>query len=141
MQHWPGARVARLDRDVTAVRGNHEKIYRQMLDQEIDILVGTQMIVKGLDFPAVSFVGVIAADTSLNVPDIWTGERTFQLLTQVAGRAGRKDGLGHVVVQTYRPDHWIIRCAARQDYGAFMKRKWSDGKLQGTRLLSHLFAS
>lgn len=123
MRRWPSARVARLDRDVTAVRGNHEKIYRQMLDREIDILVGTQMIVKGLDFPAVSFVGVIAADTSLNVPDIWAGERTFQLLTQVAGRAGRKDGEGRVVVQTYRPDHWIVRCAARQDYGAFYEQE------------------
>ena len=123
MQRWPGARVARLDRDVTAVRGNHEKIYRQMLDREIDILVGTQMIVKGLDFPGVSFVGVVAADTSLNVPDIWAGERTFQLLTQVAGRAGRKDGQGQVVVQTYRPDHWIVRCAARQDYGAFYEQE------------------
>ncbi len=123
MKRWAHARVARLDRDVTSVRGNHEKIYRQMLEKKIDILVGTQMIVKGLDFPAVSFVGVIAADTSLNVPDIWAGERTFQLLTQVAGRAGRKDTPGHVVVQTYRPDHWIIRCAAQQDYGAFYEQE------------------
>lgn len=123
MKRWPAARVARLDRDVTAVRGNHERIYRQMIDREIDILVGTQMIVKGLDFPAVSLVGVIAADTSLNVPDIWAGERTFQLLTQVAGRAGRKDIDGHVVVQTYRPDHWIIGCAARQDYGDFYEQE------------------
>ncbi|MCI8336392.1 MAG: primosomal protein N' [Peptococcaceae bacterium] len=131
MRRWPEARVARLDRDVTAVRGNHEKIYRQMLDQEIDILVGTQMIVKGLDFPSVSFVGVIAADTSLNVPDIWAGERTFQLLTQVAGRAGRKDGQGHVVVQTYRPDHWIIRCAARQDYHAFYAEEMERREIAG----------
>ena len=122
-KYWPEARVGRLDRDMTAIRGNHEKIYRQMLHGELDILVGTQMIVKGLDFPAVSFVGVIAADTSLNVPDIWAGERTFQLLTQVAGRAGRRDIPGKVVVQTYRPDHWIVQCAARQDYAAFYEQE------------------
>lgn len=123
VKYWPEARVARLDRDVTAIRGNHEKIYHQMRNQEIDILVGTQMIVKGLDFPHVSLVGVIAADTSLNVPDIWAGERTFQLLTQVAGRAGRRDLTGKVIVQTYRPDHWIIQCAAKQDYQSFYEQE------------------
>ncbi len=119
---FPEARIARLDRDSIEDRGTYEKVYRQMKEERIDILVGTQMVAKGLDFPQVALVGVIAADTSLNLPEMTAGERTFQLLTQVAGRAGRK-GQGKVIIQTYRPEQDAIEAAAAQDYALFYQQE------------------
>jgi len=119
---FPVARIARLDRDSIEDRGTYEKIYRQMKENRIDILVGTQMVAKGLDFPDVALVGVIAADTALNLPEMTAGERTFQLLTQVAGRAGRK-GEGRVIIQTYQPEQEAIQAATAQDYAAFYKEE------------------
>lgn len=124
----PGARVARLDRDSTAERGSYERIYQAMLAGEIDVLVGTQMIAKGLDFPNLTLVGVIAADMALNMPDLKSGERAFQLTTQVAGRAGRHRR-GEVVVQTYQPRSDILQAACRQDYQEFYQREILRRKL------------
>jgi primosomal protein N' (replication factor Y) len=118
----PGARIARLDRDITVERGSYERIYQAMLRGEIDVLVGTQMIAKGLDFPNLTLVGVIAADLALNMPDLRSGERAFQLTTQVAGRAGRHKS-GEVVIQTYQPQSEILHAAAEQDYKQFYKRE------------------
>ena len=111
----PSARIARLDRDTVGDRNVYEKVYRAMLNGEIDILVGTQMIAKGLDFPNVTLVGVVAADITLNLPDFRSGERTFQLITQVAGRSGRHRS-GEVIVQTYSPEHKVMAAVQRQDY-------------------------
>jgi primosomal protein N' (replication factor Y) len=115
---WPKAKVGRLDRDTASGKG-----LRQVLDRvasrDIDILVGTQMVTKGHDFPGVTLVGVLCADTGLSLPDFRASERTFQLLTQVAGRAGRGDRPGRVIVQTYQPDHPAITCAQTHDYQEF----------------------
>ncbi len=118
----PEARIARLDRDSTAERGSYERVYRAMLAGDIDILVGTQMIAKGLDFPNLTLVGVVAADLTLNLPDLRSGERAFQLTTQVAGRAGRHQA-GEVIVQTYQPQSEILKAAAGEDYQAFYRRE------------------
>ena len=115
---FPGARVARMDRDTTSRKGTHQKLVQQMLQRKIDILVGTQMVAKGHDFPGVSLVGVLGADSVLNLPDFRSAERAFSLLTQVAGRAGRAGG-GKVLIQTFSPDHYALECAARQDYRSF----------------------
>ncbi|HUF54345.1 MAG TPA: primosomal protein N' [Dehalococcoidia bacterium] len=115
---FPGARTLRWDRDVTRGRDQHEAILAKFLAHEADILVGTQMIAKGLDIPLVTLVGVISADIALHLPDFRAGERTFQLLEQVAGRAGRGEKGGRVVVQTYTPDHFAIEAMARHDYHA-----------------------
>ena len=120
---FPDARVARMDVDTTRQKDAHARILERFRDGDANVLVGTQMIAKGLDFPNVSLVGVVAADLSLNLPDYRSVERTFQLLTQVAGRAGRADVPGNVVVQTYDPEHYGIRLAARQDYRAFYTRE------------------
>lgn len=116
---FPGAAVGRMDVDTTQGKDGHAKILDAFRKGETQILVGTQMIAKGLDFPNVTLVGVIAADTTLNLPDYRSAERTFQLLTQVAGRAGRSDSPGKVVIQTYTPDHYALECAVKQDYRAF----------------------
>lgn len=126
----PGARVARLDRDSTSERGSYERIYRAMLAGEIDVLVGTQMIAKGLDFPDLTLVGVIAADMALNMPDMKSGERAFQLTTQVAGRSGRHRP-GEVIVQTYQPGSDILQAACHQDYREFYQREILRRKLAG----------
>ena len=105
--------------DTTSKKGMHEKIINDFGEHKYDILVGTQMIAKGLDFPLVSLVGVINADSSLNIPDFRSAETTFQLLSQVAGRAGRSDLLGEVVIQTYNPEHYSIRYAKVHDYLSF----------------------
>ena len=118
---FPAARVARMDMDTTSGKGSHEKILGSFRDGEIDILVGTQMIAKGLDFPGVTLVGVIIADTSLNIPDFRSAERTFQLLTQVAGRAGRGRIPGEVIVQTYNPEHYSVLYAKGHDYPGFFR--------------------
>ena len=115
----PGARVLRWDQDAVRREGGHERLLRRVERREVDIVVGTQMIAKGLDLPLVTAIGVIHADTMLHLPDFRSGERTFQLLTQVAGRAGRRAPGGRVVVQSYTPDHYAIQAAARHDYAAF----------------------
>lgn len=113
---WPSARVARLDRDIVQRKGALEEIMASFRSGETHILVGTQMVAKGLDFPNVTVVGVIAADISLNIPDFRASERTFQLLSQVAGRAGRGSKPGRVVIQTLSPDHVSVVCAQLHDY-------------------------
>ncbi len=115
----PGARVDRLDRDAARRRGALQSLLGRFASGEVDVLVGTQMIAKGHDFPNVTLVGVISADVGLGLADFRAGERTFQLLTQVAGRAGRGDAPGEAIVQTLYPDHYSIRHACRQDYAAF----------------------
>lgn len=116
---FPEAKVLRMDMDTTKEKDAHEKILSQFADKEADILVGTQMIVKGHDFSNVTLVGVIAADLTLFDNDYKAAERTFDLLTQAAGRAGRGNLKGDVVIQTYQPDHYCIEAAANQDYEAF----------------------
>ena len=116
---WPNARVLRMDADTTRTKGSYEKILSAFANKEADVLVGTQMIVKGHDFPNVTLVGVLAADMSLYASDYRASERTFQLLTQAAGRAGRGERAGNVVIQSYQPDHYSILTAAKQDYEAF----------------------
>ncbi len=115
----PEAQILRMDVDTTRKKGSHEKILAQFGNHEADILLGTQMIAKGLDFPNVTLVGVLNADTSLNLPDFRSSEKTFQLLTQVAGRAGRAEKPGEVLIQTYNPNHYAIQMAKNQDYEAF----------------------
>lgn len=115
----PEARVLRMDVDTTRRKGAHEKILDAFGRQEADILLGTQMIAKGLDFPNVTLVGVLNADTALNLPDFRSSERTFQLLTQVSGRAGRGDKKGEVIIQTFNPEHYTIQLAQHHDYEKF----------------------
>jgi primosomal protein N' (replication factor Y) len=116
---YPGARTLRWDRDSVTRKGDHARMLDRFLRHEADVLVGTQMIAKGLDLPLVSVVGVVAADTGLHLPDFRAGERTFQLLTQVAGRAGRRSAGAQVVLQTYAPDHYALQAAQEHDYRAF----------------------
>jgi primosomal protein N' (replication factor Y) len=115
----PEARIIRMDVDTTRRKGSHQKLLDQFGAHKADILLGTQMIAKGLDFPDVTLVGVLNADTSLNLPDFRSSERTFQLLTQVAGRAGRADKRGEVIIQTYNPDRYAIQLSQQQDHEAF----------------------
>jgi primosomal protein N' (replication factor Y) len=122
-QRFPGRTVARFDRDTTRRRGQMKEILDRFENREIDLLVGTQMIAKGHDFPAVTLVVVLSTDTSLRIPDLRAAERTFQLLTQVAGRSGRGDTPGQVYIQTYFPNHYAVRCARRQDYRAFYQQE------------------
>jgi primosomal protein N' (replication factor Y) len=119
----PGARIERMDRDTIRRRGAHEKMLRRFDRGEIDVLVGTQMIAKGHDFPKVTLVGVLSADQTLGLPDFRAAERAFQLLTQVAGRAGRGERPGTVVVQAFDAGHPVLRLAADQDYEAFFDRE------------------
>jgi len=128
---FPNARLLRWDRDVTRDKGAHERIMAEFMNHEADILIGTQMIAKGLDLPRVTVVGVISADTALYLPDFRSGERTFQLLTQVAGRAGRSDLGGQVFIQTYTPDHYAIRAAGRHDFAAFYGEELAFRRAQG----------
>jgi primosomal protein N' (replication factor Y) len=120
---FPAARIARMDRDTTSQRGSTHKILSDMHHGLIDILIGTQMIVKGYHLPGVTLVGVVCADQSLSMPDYRAAERTFQLLTQVAGRSGRGELPGEVIIQTYNPEHYSVTCAARHDYRAFYDRE------------------
>jgi len=122
---FPRARTMRWDSDVISGKSSHEEILRKFRNREADILIGTQMVAKGLDIPAVTLVGVISADTSLNLPDFRAGERTFQLLSQVAGRAGRGATAGRVIIQTFSPEHYAIQAAARHDYVAFYEQEIS----------------
>ena len=116
---FPEARILRMDVDTTRKKGSHQTLLDQFGKGEADILLGTQMIAKGLDFPNVTLVGVLNADTALNLPDFRSSERTFQLLTQVAGRAGRAEKVGQVLIQSYNPQHYAIRFAKDQDYEGF----------------------
>ncbi|MUT66824.1 primosomal protein N' [Paenibacillus sp. NEAU-GSW1] len=128
---FPGIRVIRMDVDTTSEKNAHEKLLGQFGERKADVLLGTQMVAKGLDFPYVTLVGVIAADTSLNLPDFRSAERTFQLLTQVAGRAGRHQLPGEVVVQTYTPEHYAIVTAQHHDYDAFVREELKHRSVMG----------
>lgn len=125
---FPHARTARMDIDSTSRKGSHERIFGKMKKGDIDILIGTQMISKGLDFPNVTLVGIIAADTTLNIPDFKASERTFQLLTQVGGRAGRGEYDGKVILQTYEPEHYSIVTAKSHDFISFYNKELSIRK-------------
>ena len=121
---FPGVKVVRMDVDTTSGKDGHQKLLDEFRSGRAKILVGTQMIAKGLDFPRVTLVGVVAADMTLNLPDYRARERTFQLLTQVAGRAGRGEEPGQVVIQTYKPEDEVILASARQDYRAFFEKEF-----------------
>jgi len=122
-RYFPDARTVRWDRDVTKAAGSHDQILNRFVDRKADVLIGTQMIAKGLDLPLVTLVGVVTCDVGLTLPDYRASERTFQVLTQVAGRSGRSRLGGHVVMQTYMPDHHAIVSAARHDYDGFYKKE------------------
>lgn len=125
---FPEAKLARLDRDVAKKRGALESILAAFRSHDIDILVGTQMVAKGLDFPNVTLVGVVAADLSLNIPDFRSSERTFQLLSQVAGRAGRGSRPGEVIIQTFNPGHISVTTAQTHDFPAFFEALRTERK-------------
>lgn len=139
-KEFPEARVLRMDADTTRTKESYEKILSAFADEKADILVGTQMIVKGHDFPNVTLVGVLAADLSLNQNDYRAGERTFQLLTQAAGRAGRGNKPGEVVIQTYQPEHYSIVHAARQDYEGFYEEEMAYREFMQYPPVAHLLA-
>lgn len=139
-KEFPEARVLRMDMDTTREKDSYEKILASFANEEADILVGTQMIVKGHDFPNVTLVGVLAADMSLYANDYRAGERTFQLLTQAAGRAGRGRKRGEVVIQTYSPENYSIEAAAKQDYNAFYEEEIGFRSLMGYPPVSHMLA-
>ncbi len=137
---FPGARILRMDFDTTRQKGGHERILEAFSRKQADILVGTQMIVKGHDFPGVTLVGVLAADLSLYAGDYRAAERTFQLLVQAAGRAGRGDTPGVAVIQTYSPDHYSIETAAAQDYQAFFEKEMAFRRMMNYPPAAHLMA-
>ena len=135
---FPTESIARMDRDTTKDRQSHHRLYQAVKNQQVRLLVGTQMIAKGFDFPQVTLVGVVSADTELNLPDFRAGERTFDLLTQVAGRAGRGDQPGRVLVQTYCPDHYAIQAARQQDYLQFYREEITMRRRLGLPPFLHL---
>jgi len=135
---YPAARVLRMDFDTTARKGGHEAILSAFADGKADILVGTQMIVKGHNFPRVTLVGILAADVSLYAPDYRCAERTFQLLVQAAGRAGRGSRPGTAVIQTYMPEHYCIQTSASQDYEAFYQQEMGYRRLMDYPPACHL---
>ena len=137
---FPKARVLRMDGDTTKTKNSYEEILSSFAAGEADILIGTQMIVKGHDFPNVTLVGALAADLSLNAVDYRAGERTFQLLTQAVGRAGRGEKPGMAVIQTYHPEHYSIQTAAEQDYGAFYEKEMDYRRLMGYPPAAELLA-
>jgi primosomal protein N' (replication factor Y) len=130
-ERFPQAIVARMDADTMAERGAHERVLSAFRKRHIDVLIGTQMIAKGLDFPDVTLVGVVSADTGLFVPDYRAAERTFQLLHQVAGRAGRGEKAGTVVIQTFCPDNYAVAAAANNDYDSFVQQELGFRKMTG----------
>lgn len=139
-QRFPQARVLRMDKDTTKKKDSYEEILSAFSEEQADILVGTQMIVKGHDFPKVTLVGVLAADLSLNDSDYRCAERTFQLLTQAAGRAGRGKREGEAVIQTYRPEHYSVLRASEQDYEAFYEEEILYRELAGYPPAAHMLA-
>ncbi|HEU0028325.1 MAG TPA: primosomal protein N' [Ktedonobacterales bacterium] len=142
---YPEARVLRWDRDTARTRQEHEELLRLFAERRADVLVGTQMIAKGLDLPAVTLVGVISADVALTLPDFRASERAFQLLTQVAGRAGRAAAPGRVIVQTFNPEHFCIQTAAAHDYATFSEVELAARERYGyppyRRLVKLMYAS
>ncbi|GAB2702313.1 primosomal protein N' [Paenibacillus thermoaerophilus] len=126
---FPGIRVIRMDVDTTGEKGAHERLLDAFKSEKADVLLGTQMVAKGLDFPKVTLVGVVTADTMLNIPDFRSAERSFQLLTQVAGRAGRHEWPGEVIIQTYTPEHYAVRAAAMHDYEGFAAQELQSRRL------------
>ena len=137
---FPGVRTLRMDFDTTRTKGSYEKILASFAKHEADVLIGTQMIVKGHDFPDVTLVGVVAADLSLNAEDYRCAERTFQLLCQAAGRGGRGEKPGEAVIQTYQPDHYSIQAAAVQDYQTFYEEEMSYRMLLDYPPAAHMLA-
>lgn len=137
---YPQARILRMDADTTRTKDSYEKILSAFSNREADILIGTQMIVKGHDFPGVTLVGILAADLSLAAGDYRAGERTFQLLTQAAGRAGRGDRPGEVVIQTYQPEHYAVTYAAKQDYEGFYQEEILYREMLGYPPTAHMLA-
>lgn len=137
-QLFPQAQTIRWDRDTTGGKMAHEKILEKFINHQADVMIGTQMIAKGLDLPLVTLVGVMTADTALHMPDFRAGERTFQLLTQVAGRAGRSILGGKVIVQTYTPNHYCIQAASRHDYEGFYRQEMEFRRQQRYPPLSRL---
>ena len=135
---FPKIRTLRWDHDTTRQKGAHEIILAQFSQQRADVLIGTQMLAKGLDLPFVTLVGVILADISLNLPDYRSAERTFQILTQVAGRAGRSSLGGHVILQSYQPDHYAIQAASRHDQDGFYRQELEFRRQLGYPPFSHL---
>lgn len=131
LEQFPGIRVIRMDVDTTGWKGAHDALVERFRHGEADVLLGTQMVAKGLDFPEVTLVGVISADTGMHMPDFRAAERTFQLLTQVAGRSGRGQTAGEVVIQTLLPDDQALRSASRQDYAAFSERELEERRQSG----------
>ncbi len=130
-KYFPSAKVLRMDVDTTRHKNSHESIYNSFKNGEADILIGTQMVSKGLDFKNVTLVGVLAADMSLNLPDYRASERTYQIITQVAGRAGRGEEEGKVIVQSYTPNHYSLKYAKEEDYEALFKEEISIRRLMG----------
>lgn len=139
-ERFPAMRILRMDADTTRTKDSHEQILAAFAAGEADVLVGTQMIVKGHDFPNVTLVGVLAADLSLSVGDYRAGERTFQLLTQAAGRAGRGSEPGEVVIQTYQPEHYAVTYAAAQDYQGFYQEEILYREMMGYPPVAHMLA-
>lgn len=135
---FPKAKIARMDADTMKTKDCYKRILEQFRAGKYDILIGTQMIAKGLDFPNVTLVGVIQADIGLHVPDFRSGERTFQLITQVAGRAGRGDSPGNVVVQTYTPYHSALQCAIKHDFKGFYDDEFPSRKMLDFPPVSHM---
>ena len=131
LDQFPGIRVIRMDVDTTGWKGAHDELVERFRHGEADVLLGTQMVAKGLDFPEVTLVGVISADTGMHMPDFRAAERTFQLLTQVAGRSGRGQTAGEVIIQTLLPNDEALRSASRQDYAAFSERELEERRQSG----------
>ena len=138
-KYFKNARVMRMDMDTTSKKNSHQNILDDFKNHKADILIGTQMIAKGLDFPKVSLVGVIAADITLNTGDYKSAENTFQLLTQVAGRAGRSNYKGKVFIQTYNPDHYSINFAKNNDYVGFYEKEILERKIMFYPPFSNIF--
>lgn len=136
---FPKAKVLRMDVDTTRTKGSHEIIYNSFKNEEADILIGTQMIAKGLDFKNVTLVGVLAADISLNIPDYRSGERTFQIITQVAGRSGRGDKAGKVIIQSYTPDNRILQYALDNNYEGLYEEEMQLRKIMNNPPFSDIF--
>ncbi len=137
-KRFPGARILRMDANTTGTKNAFQEVYEKIRDYQADIIIGTQMIAKGMDMPRVTLVGVLAADMTLFYPDFHSTERTYQLLTQVAGRAGRGERPGRVLIQTYDPDHYVLRSVAKQDADGFYRQELASRKLMGCPPYAHL---